>query len=1150
MNKLKTLSIITLVLMILPALSAMFATQAIAATPSIETSADSHGGYFNNNTWVEVKVVDSSRAGQQNITVNLYVNGDFVNTTTLKAVGTSGVFMGYIVYNNTNVAPPANPVISNEIYLKDLGVTLSAGDKLTIEYVGPGGTVTDTLTFNQYKAEINLDRTTVPPWNNTVIYVYIEDQDFNYDPTSKDTITNYNLTVTIYDALGNEFIGNFTGSKKIQVNLTETGSNTAVFAGELKLQEIINALGNNTAPSVNNTQKLIEREAYDGNITQYMINQTYLNDYDNSGNLIAPFDHLEIENQDGGSVNLHFFTSNAELEEPTAETTISLETELHIMVNDPDMNLDTGSKDTYGIYVNNTFIQLEETGANTGEFEATVPITYTSGATHVTPTEIYVNKPSLLNIRLEELTTQLPTAIISIQMTSYKPILNVSKTTALPIESVKLTLTDHDLNDKGNNAPDTFGFAFSSGTDFKYRPSVNSQGIFMVLVNGKLVKAFTNGFMLFQETSPGVFEATFNLNWIGGMNTLKNGDNVTFVWEDLYNGVNATASINITKPSVAISLDRSVYPMPNNGEFKLYVDVYDPYANTIPTVAETIPASDVRIIVTKAGTNEVLLNKTLDSAFGVTDLVETGLNTGVFEARVTVDLNSLNSTIHGVANYTGATIKVIYKNGLAEDTATIKPSTAVLTVNGTNSITVNEGDKITVTLVEPDANVDSAAKDTVNVTINGDTKTLTETGVNTGVFTGTFTVGFNQDINVPPTAQFNIEYNDLYTSATTILAAASASLSTSVKVASHTAQILVLPAPINGVVTLVAKTGAVEKNATITFRIHDPDLVLNSSTTLLVRGSIDEETLNLTQVQGKPYCFNITIPVILNATGSPGDHVLEIPNSTGEDTLVLRYTDNYAASGQGQVLTEFVKVKVTKEWVGHNGELYVYPEKPYYLDGDQLTIYLYDPDPGTTSPTVTLTSWRMVNGKLQRLDPLSLSITLQSNGSKGWYIGYYTIKTHNLQLFYELGDYLKLTYKDKIAANGSDVVTAEKLLPIGYVTATPVQPPAPENVTFKSTSGAPVTPKVGVPMLVDIPVKNKATSPVTVDIILLVYTPDGVPVGISYGRISLPAASSSHALVGWVPTERGTFHIKVFFWDLANKKPLSEQPLEFNVTVE
>jgi hypothetical protein len=57
-------------------------------------------------------------------------------------------------------------------------------------------------------------------------------------------------------------------------------------------------------------------------------------------------------------------------------------------------------------------------------------------------------------------------------------------------------------------------------------------------------------------------------------------------------------------------------------------------------------------------------------------------------------------------------------------------------------------------------------------------------------------------------------------------------------------------------------------------------------------------------------------------------------------------------------------------------------------------------------------------------------------------------------------------------------------------------------------------------------------------------------VGLAYGRITLGAGASGTAIVGWLPNLAGTFTAKVFFWDLANKLPLSEQPLLLTVTVQ
>ena len=1175
MNKFKTLSMILVVLMILPSFLAIFNTQTATAqaTPTIETSADVAGGYFTDGVFVEVTVTDTGRAGDGTITVNLYQNGAPQGSITLYEVGSSGVFKVWLVYNvaanpdqDVDVTPFGNNlgVAANEVLALDseFGLTLTAGDTITLEYVGASGTVTATLTYDTYDETISVDRTEVPAFDVATVYVTIVDQDFNYDPSAVDTFTGADLTVTVtaYDVLGTAYT--VTGSLPGTVTFTETDVNSATFVGMVTLDQLLSLVGTTTGPAALNIY------VTNTDVTGAAFNLVDFNAIANADNGNAPFDHLELSVPSGSAATFSLTTSMGYVQSPTSATTVSLATELPMTLVDPDMNFDTGVKDTVNVQVDvysgatllgTIFVTLTETGYDTGVFEGSATLTYgpAFAANDATDT-LTLDQPYTLEITYVDPSAGVATAVVDVDVSATDPTLTSDKTEALPIQTVTLTLTDPDLNDNGNNTLDSFGQSVSASSTL----SLNlAQGQFNVYVNGVLATASTNFFLFFQEVSPGVFEATFDLQWIG---PLADGDVVTFEWVDQFSsGVPPTASVDVTivKPTVSVSLDRNVYPLPNNGQFTLWVTVDNQYLNTLPGVAETIPATSYTIDIT-------LWDGVTTYSVTTVPLQETDVDTGIFEAPITVNLAGFNPNLEV---FTGATITVTYtyqaNTYVAE--ATIQPNTAVLTVNGTGSISTNMGDYVTITLVEPDANVDSRQADTVTLTTSGLTGpiTLTETGLNTGVFTDTFRVGADAPFNaLLPTSSWSASYFDAYTATTSPTFQRTSTLSISGEVLAHTGMMWV--GTFNETVTEIGPY------TTMTIYYQDPDLILDwengvpQNLNLYIRGSmryapghpsagqLEEETQtslgNFMPDPDHPATFMVTVPVQLGSptdnTIGPGDGTL---NVLVPDTIVIQVVDPISATGLAKSMIQWVDVMA---W---DGQLSVEPEAPFYNDQQDITIWVYDPDQNINpnvidTVQVSITSWRLVNNELQVVDPVGTVITLFENGTNtGWFKGIYTIDVTSPPPFFEIGDVLRVEYMDPLAADGTAKVTGQVDLQIGFTTPTPVSPGAAENVTFADLTGAPTTPQAGVPILVNVPVTNvDTTRSVTVDVILVAYTPDGVPVGSpSFSRVTLAPGESTTISVGWLPPASGDFVVKVFFWNLADRVPLSEEPLEFSITV-
>ncbi|MEM4035121.1 MAG: hypothetical protein QXU97_00645 [Fervidicoccaceae archaeon] len=1159
MENRKALSILLVALLILPI--AVVPT-ARAEAPTIETSADRHGGRIWNLSWLEVKVVDPSMRGARNATVTIYANGTPLPTAhlpdgavLLREVGTSGIFYGYFFINDTTVSVPAvnttegiNVRLLPERNLTDALYNLSApgGTKLTFEYYGPGGRVYVDVKVEETIATLSLDRAVVPPFNNTAIYIEVYDQDYNRDPTKKDTIIAEFSVSLVY--LDGRVRPDDTSLSTLTIELSETDANSARFRGSIMLEEDIIDTLTSVLSSLGITGRW--KTTYDVAGAEYkVLNLT------NFTLDAVPLKSVKLkflnETRETVEAEFSFKSYPGLITRPASTDVVSTETELLIRVSDPDMNIDTSKKDSLNVNVTLLVwngsayvtigpltVNLKETGDNTGEFSGKVPLALRTSGADVTDSKIYVNfssadRPAKLNVTYVDPSEDegKKTSEVVVSMTSYAPTLTAEPATVLPKGKVTLTLIDRDLNDEGDDVKDSFGQTIQPNTILKdCGIGTPARGNLTVTVDGKPTNATKTFFLFFDEVSPGVFKATFDLSVLN--ETLKDGSKVVFKWYDPYTNATASATVTVTIPAVTVSLDRATYPMPNDGVFEVIITVNNPYENVNPGVIDKIKLTQL---------NLTLWNGTSLVVGSDIELTETDVDTGVFKGTATVNLTDLL----GIKVYeaTGAKLTAAYdyEGTTYKAEATIAPSTAELRVNAT---TVAMGDYIKVTVVEPDANKDSGAVNEIEVDVTVDGKflgtlTLKETGKNTGVFEKTLRVGFDDLSNVRAGQKIKFSYTDGYTAATSVTAKRSAELEASVSVKSTTADVWLGTADVR-----LAELSPFTK---VGVYLYDPDLIvywekgtltLSKDYEIYVRSGISEEWINtLSAVPGKPGLFNATLA--LNLTVTDGKRL----DVTVPDTIVLRYLDEVGADGK------VAPILLTAKVVAYDGVVWVEPKKPFYNDKEDIVIYVRDPDANRDPANIESVDVRITSP----IDPAGATVTLVETGANtGVFrapLTLLSIESGGLRPAFRVGDKLTITYTDKIGADGKEKKISIEIQ-VGYKPVLPVTPPAPANVTFVDVTGAPTAPAAGKPMLLRMPVTNADTTrSVAVDVVLLIKTPDGVPIGISYARITLGPGETALAAVGWIPPAEGTFLATAYFWDLAAKTPLSEKPLELTITV-
>ncbi len=735
----------------------------------------------------------------------------------------------------------------------------------------------------------------------------------------------------------------------------------------------------------------------------------------------------------------------------------------------------------------------------------------------VAPLTFLLNQPVTFLIEVRDAATNALLEGYVVKMASYAPVLTADKYVKVGTTGpINIKLTDEDLNDNAGLS-DSFGAPVFAGQPLRVSMG---QGVFEVLVNGQTAIANKTGYLIFSEDeeNEGNFTLSFDLSLIQA--TLKAGDVITFRWTDYYSGKVAEATTQVvTEVPMQVTLDRAVYPMPNDARFNVTVQVSDP---------ATVDLDKFWLAVIRwDGSAKINLTSDKNITYSSSD------GGKVYTLKFTIDLSSVSGI--AVYNFTGATIKAFY-NGTSA-TATIQPSTATLTINATS---VSMGDVVAITLVEPDANLDSTINDTEHVYLGTTSIPLTETGPTTGVFVGTITV--DNSLVSPDTLPktFTITYTDNYSGMTSVNVARPVTRSVSFTVQAHTAQVFF--GDVNG--NQISSTGPY---SLIYVCFKDPDYIFNSTLNfpsgqeIYIRSTTGDEekisTLMQSTTDKSMFCTSIKIS-LAGDTVKPNNGTLEV---TVPDTVIMRAVDPASASGGPATFLVYLAVRA---W---DGTIRVEPAKPFYVDNDDVWIYVEDPDANIDSSTLDPVEVTITTSS----DPIGTKLTLVETGpATGVFKAPYLISKSNYPPFLKDGDKIYITYYDKLSSSGKPLAVTKELQ-FGFITATPIKPGAPAAVKFLDIMGNEVAPKVGQPTLIQIPVSNADTTrSVTTDVIIVFYDANNVPVGLAYGRITLGAGASGTAIVGWLPNLAGTFTAKVFFWDLANKVPLSEQPLLLTVTVQ
>jgi len=1087
---LSTILLATLVLSVVAVAGVVPVRAATVGTLEVSTTQ------FWGNQIVQIRLYDPDLNVDPQQRDSAYVTITFPNGTQSliylnESVPNSGEFYAYISANDTSGVqyPPYGYTYNNYSLSTNFTCHLSKGDtiKLTYNDHSPVGTISQTLTYTPYvtaNTDITFDKSPATYPENGYIRVMVKDFDWNFDPTKTEEIPlNISFTSTTNDI------------KWLNVTATETGPNTGVFR--------ITASYNTTLSDAFADPKL--------NLTGFSgpVKVTYANETETT---TAPFAYITITKLDRSLTSDRYFTTNSDLT---------------VTVTDPNLDIRSWAKDNFTRFdgTNLTIITpyetetfyLEESAAASGTFKKTVPVVIGTpgsgdGILQVNGTFDVTIKYYFNGSLVKETVSSLSTtgASVSLDKSQYRA-------TGKPV----ITITAPDWNDD----PATINYAQCNIQTGRIEDqAVSLQGVnvgkLTVKVNGKVANTTAIQTLTFVESdvNTGVYKATTGLDLAQIKKEdgtfLANGDVIEVSYYDNINKVTSKATATIGVSAATISLDRDTIPTPRDKGVTVYITVNSPEDNKDSSTIQSGNATYIVYYYNNTPWNPGGTNVTL---------TETDVNTGIFEGSI--KLNASDFSDDAIKALIGGKVVVYYFDPASQSnisaTCSFRLTDASLSVDKS---AVRVGETFTITVNDPDANVDSGSKDKVYVgykytlpdgSEKSDKWELTETGVNTGVFTLSQMVGY--DIYVQPGTTISLNYNDTTPSTSTYQAGYS-----TIK---YTASVSV-PSTTGSVITDKTEYGIGSK---MVVTVTDPDL----NTDIYKKESYPD--LVILRVSGKPDVY-LTIQEDGLSSSTFVNKTYQWPNDASYigKSFILYYKDEADANGN----TVYISATGTiKSW-----DAKVQFEKSYYNVGDVVKVTVTDPDANRDPASVEVYNATVTSDS----DPIGQTITLTETGANtGVFSGSVqlsgTIETGKVMAKY--GDTLYAKYTDELPADYADTGNRKAFTGTAVV-GVPVARPVPAssqkfvdpNTGAEKTSGT-----VGQAIGLQATVKNVDVVSKTFTAIFKVKDASGVTISISWVTGTLAPGQELTPGVSWTPSAAGTYTVEVLVVKtLAEPTPYSD----------
>jgi hypothetical protein len=1073
----KTLALITLTIVtlsIIPTALILVSTP-VKAQYTITTSSS----YLHNYSWIEIVITGPTnwdnvtfevlhKDTMQPVGLKNSTGGDVTAGVAKKYV--PGVFVAYLAGKNVdvNITSPAYPK-TNAYY----NVTTDLTDKTLVIRVPALGFISTEVKYGYAPISISFDRTTYGPCNDTVIRLTINDPNWNLDPTTTDTLlgSNVRVDVTVINASGTFTVSGTLDSIKSGISAAETAINSGVFRFDFSLKNLSEFTGRGSWKSGDVVK-----------IKVIFINKTDI--YDEKS-----------------------FTIKSVA--PTIDLSGSFSDEVTVVVNSPDNNLKSWEKDKltiyYAIYPEGysptyTSVDIEETDVNTGVFKKTIDLdwnlTLLGNASLGKAVMVRVNVSYAYEAKW---------VVKELKVVPVPPTVSIDKTEYFKTDTIKLVLRDPDLNDKKDVVEVYTSTTLSGGWAVKdvklSKGGLDYLNISILKLPEEIPVNVSSGetltlSLIERYEEPGVFDLKIDLTKLNITEDtsyrIKIGDNTS--------GKYVSVDFKVIKKEVKVELDKSVYPLPKDKALTVRVRITDPDANVNPYAKDVIPGGSVTCTLYNYTGGTETYTCTPDV------LTETDVNTGVFEGKVTVGPIPDTKMING-------RISITYKGKTAEARFTV--TSASLSVNVT---TVKYGDYIKVTVVDPDANLDSKTAEEVSVTIAGSTKSLKETAADSGVFEGVFLVAAD-DVYADPAKEIEIKYSDTTPGYTTPGGVwETLELSKTVKVASFTGSLSTDKTEYGPSATI--KVTVIDWDANKNVKLYD-----RVNVSYVIEGIVGTYTLTLEETDVSTGVFEGKIDLTA------------IPGVTAKDLVGKRISIVYRdpADTTGKAATIPVVVKV----ISVDGVISF--DKPYYNVGDVMKITVKDMDANLKPDVIDTVTIRVYSDT----DPVGITTTASETGKDTgiFEIAVLVSETPGAgRVAAKPGDKIYVEYEDKFPADyavtGKSKIIKESV-PVGVPVVKPISAKKADFVDPKT--GVSVIPKVGSMVGISVELSNVGVTDQVFTAILVVKDPEGVVVKVDSISIPLAAGKSGTVTFSYIPKLVGDYTVEVYIVkSLADWTPLGD----------
>lgn len=603
---------------------------ALAQAVTIETSADAHGNSFFGEGALQVIINadDEDNDIQETISVDINADGDTTTDDSFEIPETSassGKYEFFLVHVDSLFAPDgagldADNPLGTEDYATTVGQAEGLKEAPIIDFgagaaeldTGAGitydatsevsfdidfDTESTTVDYQETFAQLSVDREGGSYGSTSIVYLVIEDQDGNWNPTDGDIYTVAAADVAaLFDVQGGSFEGDLI--------LDETEDNSAIFEIELQLDTLDDDEDDSFVPTTDAVELTLNDMA------------TY-DDIPNVGNDesdVTSAVNFEINDDDG------LIASTG---------TLTFGSELNLTITDQDQNVDSQSEDNIDGAVevctesgsDCVAVDMEETGDDTGVFvpdlsNSELEITFVpTGDAVALNTILEVEPDDVTGDIVVTYTDPLPDNILDDEFSKTLEISLQDGQISLP-ETVGLnddftvTITDSDLNDD-KRVRDIYSVTLDdTDTEYNIMRGTTDLGEFAFLevdIEGETADFGTDITETMTETgiNTGIFEIDFDMADLldsAGADNINDGDNVEFTYNDLFDDVSRdpSDSLSVGSANVEVDFSRTSVPIPpdptsnfvdvtGNEDVFVTLTISDPDENENSNTEENIP---------------------------------------------------------------------------------------------------------------------------------------------------------------------------------------------------------------------------------------------------------------------------------------------------------------------------------------------------------------------------------------------------------------------------------------------------------------------------------------------------------------------------------------------------------------------------------